>query len=522
VLHIDGIAYPSFSYNILIAHRDIKEQQEIYNYLNKSKYNVSIAQSKKELIKKAEDEKTKIIIFDSEFLSLDKGILFLDNIRKNGKQRTKHPYIITLINNNDLNDFIEHFKFQTDDFLLKPIIPQELLLRINLLDKLIRLEQYHQRQVHNLLDVMGDMLGSRDHCTLEHSKRVAKIAVQAASLLGFEKSEIEMIEIGCLLHDIGKIAIPDEVLLKPGKFNSLDRKLMKLHPIIGANFIQKRIDNKIIYEIVLKHHERLDGSGYPFGLKEKDISPFVRLVSASDILEALIAKRPYKPPLSIKSACSILRANVQNGKLDKRSVEAIIEIVTEWNPLSLEIEPSIRDIKTVEQFRQICYFREPMSNFFNYRFLLAIELSKEIKGLLDYYYLILIDFKELRKFNKRWGYLRADQCLDELGESIAHILEEESLMLDDRLKMIPALYKKGADYLILSLHDEKRFSILCEKLKTLLDEFYKQWGLSSRILVKRYRYSCPLDQALDYILIMEQEKQKLTNVTTVIDVKDCV
>jgi len=511
VLYIkNDIFYTTYPYNILIASNDTKEQQKIYTYLNKYKHQILIANSKEELLERSKNNKTKILIFDSNFLPLEKSIWVLNKIKNN---RYPHPYIITLINSNDSDNFIERLKPQTDDFISKPIIPQELLLRINLLEKLIKLEIHHQKQIHNLLAVMGDMLGSRDHCTLEHSKRVAKIAVKAAKLLGFSNSEIEMIKIGCLLHDIGKIAIPDEVLLKPGKFNSLDRKLMKLHPIIGADFIKTRIESPIIYEIVLKHHERLDGSGYPFGLKEKDIPPSVRLVSVSDILEALIAKRPYKPPLSIKSACSILRANVQNNKLDKKSVEAVIEIVSKWNPLSLEVEPRIKDIRTVEQFRQICYFREPMSNFFNYRFLLTIEISKEIRDILDYYHLILIDFKELRKFNKRWGYLRADQCLDELGESILHLLEDPSLILDDKLKMIPPLYKKGADYLILSLHREKQFSILCERLKILLNDFYKQWGLSSRILIKKYKSSCSLEQALDYILIMEQENQKLINIT---------
>jgi len=503
VLYItNNILYKKFIYNILIACKDSKKQQEICNYLNKYNYNIITINSQNELLKEIKNDKAKILILilDSQFLSIKPLLSILSKIRN----INRNIYIIILINNHKSNDFIEKLKPQTDEFLSEPIIPQELLSRINLLEKLFKLELYHQKQVQDLLAVMGDMLGSRDRYTLEHSKRVAQIAVKAASILGFNKTEIKMIEIGCLLHDIGKIAIPDEVLLKPGNFNSLDRKLMKLHPIIGANFIKTRIDNPIIYEIVLKHHERLDGSGYPFGLMEKDISPFVRLVAVSDILEALIAKRPYKPALSIKTACSILEANIKNNKLDKKSVEAVIEVVCNWNPLSIELKPTIKDVKIVEQFRQICYFREPMSNFFNYRFLLTIDISKELKNILDYYYLVLIDFKELRKFNRRWGYLRADQCLDELGDSIVKLLEEESKKLDEKLKLIPALYKKGADYLILSLYKEKDFYNLCKKIRKILDNFYKYWGLNSRLLIKKYKSSCSLEQALDYILIMEQ------------------
>jgi len=510
VLYIkDNISHETFLYNVLIACKDTNKQKEICSYLNNYNYHIIAIDSQYDLLEQARGDKAKIVILDSRFLSIDNLLSTLSKI----KNINRNIYIITLINSSDSNDFIEKLRPQTDEFLSEPIIPQELLSRINLLEKLFKLELYHQKQIQDLLAVMGDMLGSRDHYTLEHSKRVAQIAVKAAHILGFNKTEIKMIEIGCLLHDIGKIAIPDEVLLKPGKFNSLDRKLMKLHPIIGANFIKTRIDNPIIYEIVLKHHERLDGSGYPFGLRGEDISPFVRLVSVSDILEALIAKRPYKPPLSIKSACSILKANTKNNKLDKKSVEAVTEVVCNWNPLSIELEPTIRDVKIVEQFRQICYFREPMSNFFNYRFLLTIDIYEEIKNFLDYYHLILIDFKELRKFNKRWGYLRADQCLDELGDCIVQLFEEESQKLDEKLKMIPALYKKGADYLILSLYKENDFYNLCKKLEKILSDFYKHWGLNSRLLIKKYKASCSLEQALDYILIMEQKDHKLINIT---------
>ncbi len=507
MLYYNNIPSYDNSYSILIAHRDIKEAQDINNYLTKSNFTTLVVSSNKEVLERIKENHIKIIIWDSKLLVKKDVIYTLDKIKDN-----RVLYIITLITNSDFPCLIKKFKNQIDDFLLKPVIPQQLLLKVNLLDRLIKLERHHQKQVQDLLAVMGDMLGSRDHCTLEHSKRVAQIATRAAKLLDFSQREIKMLEVGCLLHDIGKIAIPDEVLLKPGKFNSLDRKLMKLHPIIGANFIQSRIENPIIFDIILKHHERLDGSGYPFGIKEKDIPPLVRLVSVSDILEALIAKRPYKPPLSIKSACSILRANVNNNKLDPKCVEAVTEVVKTWDPLSIELEPCIKDIKTVEQFRQICYFREPLSNFFNYRFLLTIDLSKEIREILDYYHLILIDFKELRKFNKRWGYLRADQCLDELGESILQVLEDPKLELDERFKMIPTLYKKGADYLILSLHKEENFSILCEKLRSVLNDFYRHWGLSSRLLVKKYPSYCSFEQALDYILIMEQEDQKLINI----------
>ncbi len=434
--------------------------------------------------------------------------------------RQDNIFILALIDYNKSAEspIVNILNSGVDDLLYMPIRTNQLYMKLDLIDKLFSLKNEHKEQIYNLLEVAASMLGSRDQYTLEHSKRVASIAVKAAHILGFNNNDIEILKIGCLLHDIGKIAIPDDVLLKPGNFNTMDRRLMKLHPVIGAKFIENRFSDQRINEIILKHHERLDGTGYPYGLTSDDIGPLTRLVSVADIMEALIAKRPYKPPLSIKHACVILEANCESNKLDPKMVDAVIRVVETWDPRSLHIKPVAQDIEEVEEFRKICYFREPLANFFNYRFLLTIHLSESIKRQIQQYHLILIDFKDLREFNQRWGYLRADQCLDELGEAILQIVEAFSPSLNEECKAVPSLFRKGADYLLLLFHREEVFKKICKKLKSVLSIFLEQWGLQSRMLIRDYDPSCSMERALDHILGTEQTEGKVINVTDKLNV----
>ncbi|MCK5231749.1 MAG: response regulator, partial [Desulfobulbaceae bacterium] len=113
-----------------------------------------------------------------------------------------------------------------------------------------------EMMMRNLFEAMGEMLATRDHYTFEHELRVAAISVRIGTDMGFSENELKAIELGCLVHDIGKVAIPDDVLLKPGRFDLQDRKIMEYHPVMGAKLFSKYIEDVRIKEIILYHHER--------------------------------------------------------------------------------------------------------------------------------------------------------------------------------------------------------------------------------------------------------------------------
>ncbi len=166
----------------------------------------------------------------------------------------------------------------------------------------------------------------RDIDTGHHVIRMAKYSRQIAEALGLSDKECDEIEYAAPMHDIGKIGISDEVLLKPGKFEASEWQAMQRHTQIGhailSNSQSKYIQNGAI--IALNHHERFDGSGYPNGLSGKDIPLIARIVSVADVFDALISKRPYKLPWSSKDALDYM-AKHAGTQFDPVCIEAFFE-----------------------------------------------------------------------------------------------------------------------------------------------------------------------------------------------------
>jgi len=163
----------------------------------------------------------------------------------------------------------------------------------------------------------------RSECTVRHTLLVEAISFQLAKLYGFDDATLTKIKIAAALHDIGKMSIPTEILEKPDKLTSDEFEIMKQHCIIGYNILSHlNIDD--IRDIATFHHEKLDGSGYPFGHKAKDLSTEARIVAISDILSALIGSRSYKDVFPKEKTISILKNMVKYGKIDADLVELVI------------------------------------------------------------------------------------------------------------------------------------------------------------------------------------------------------
>lgn len=381
---------------------------------------------------------------------------------------------------------------------------------LNLRHKLTRQEENVQATkmlVRDLFETMDLMLVNRDHYTSEHAIRVAEISRRIAMTYGFTNGDLEAIELGCLVHDIGKIAIPDDVLLKPGRFDLADRKIMELHPLIGATLFAKRQVDARIIEIIQSHHERLDGSGYPHGLKGNAISPWVRIVMVADVYEALVAMRPYKSPMPRDIALKILDQEVAQGKMDADVVRTLKEVTADWDPLSIRRTLTATYSETLETFRRKTYFREPLSEFYNYRYLLAMDDKKMMIRDRPVYHILMIDFVRLREFNKQYGYVRADEILNDLGARLhqtVNALKEEATAANPIL-----LVRKGADYLIYASCAEELLARLLTELKENLLEEEKQYGLKARLLAKRFTGTQPISEAMNEMFRSEQNDKEL-------------
>jgi len=152
-----------------------------------------------------------------------------------------------------------------------------------------------KRTMDGTVAIAVRMVESRDPYTAGHQERVAELAVAIARRLHLDDDAVELIHTAARLHDVGKIAVPAEILVKPGQLQELEWELIKRHPVVGAEIIKDAEFEGPIHEIVLQHHERLDGSGYPLGLAGDAICREAQIVAVADVTEAMTAHRPYRP-----------------------------------------------------------------------------------------------------------------------------------------------------------------------------------------------------------------------------------
>jgi len=191
--------------------------------------------------------------------------------------------------------------------------------------KISKLGQRVDQAVLESMYAFSKSLEARDYYTAEHADRMISIAVALGKKLGLSKQSLNNLEKSAVLHDIGKIGISDVILRKKGKLSPEEYKIIKTHPQIGAEIIRAVHFLKDVVPIVLHHHERLDGLGYPSGLKNGEIPLSARIIAIADAYQALTSDRPYRKAYSKKKALEILQKEA-GLHFDKKIVDALIEI----------------------------------------------------------------------------------------------------------------------------------------------------------------------------------------------------
>jgi response regulator RpfG family c-di-GMP phosphodiesterase len=178
---------------------------------------------------------------------------------------------------------------------------------------------------------------SRDPYTGRHLQRIARIAEAIARRLGYDEDGIEAIGYAAVVHDLGKLRIPDSILIKPGELSEDDWEVMRKHPEFGADLLGQGLFYDVAREVALHHHERWDGSGYPFGLTGEDIPQAARIVSVADVYDALISARPYKKAWPRERALAEL-LQMRGRKLCPQAIDAFLHLWTEGVVAQLEMD----------------------------------------------------------------------------------------------------------------------------------------------------------------------------------------
>jgi len=179
--------------------------------------------------------------------------------------------------------------------------------------KLLKSEETLKKTLNGAINTLAAIVETKDPYTYGHQQRVCKLATTIAEDLGLDENKVEAIRIASLIHDIGKVNIPASILSKPGKLSDIEFEMIKTHPQLSYNML-KRIEFPLpIADIILQHHEKIDGSGYPRGLKGKNIMLEAKILTVADVVEAMSSHRPYRPALGLDAAIDEIRNN--KGKL---------------------------------------------------------------------------------------------------------------------------------------------------------------------------------------------------------------
>lgn len=202
------------------------------------------------------------------------------------------------------------------DFIQKPFSTKEFQIRLNRVIKERETNQELKQSLKRMNDIVNGVINSlsstvdaRDPYTAGHQKRVAQLAIAIARSMGLEKTVISSIRMAGILHDLGKIAIPAEILSKPSTLSDIEFSLIKTHPQVGFDILKNINFPTPVAMIVYQHHERMDGSGYPLGLSEDDILPETKILTVADVVEAMSSHRPYRPGLGMDKALEEIKKN---------------------------------------------------------------------------------------------------------------------------------------------------------------------------------------------------------------------
>ena len=189
-----------------------------------------------------------------------------------------------------------------------------------------RVANHRSEQAHRgTLDALALALDAREHDTDRHSERVADLATRLGRAVNLPDTEIEVLREAARLHDVGKIGVPDRILLKPGPLNDAERRLMQSHVEIGCRIVGRMPSLQKAAELIRFHHERFDGTGYPRGLKGDEIPLAAKVFAVADVFDALTNDRPYRLAMSPDEAISVIKE--QTGQAFAPDIMAVFETV---------------------------------------------------------------------------------------------------------------------------------------------------------------------------------------------------
>jgi putative two-component system response regulator len=301
------------------------------------RYDCQAAGSAEEALRLLEGGPTPIVVTDLRMPGRD-GVWLLREVRR----RWPDTAVLVVTAGDDGDAALECLRLGASHYFLKPIRLDEFRHALEVTWRAYQLRQENdgyrrhleervwretrrvRRTFLSAVDSLVRTLEERDPYTAGHSARVRRCAGRLARAVGLPRRERRQLALAAKLHDIGKLGVPDAVLNKPGRLDADERRLVEGHPAIGERILRPVIRSRAVLAAIRSHHERLDGGGYPDGLRGAQIPLLARLLTVADCFDALTSTRAYRAALSVPEALDVLRAGA-GRQFEPEFVRAFIE-----------------------------------------------------------------------------------------------------------------------------------------------------------------------------------------------------
>jgi len=409
-----------------------------------------------------------LVILDV-FLKGKSSLPFIDYLKNNGYAEVPVIIISGSISPEYIQDAITKGVY---DFVPKPFTLQQIKERIeNALSYCLNIKQNKKYFLHieqllkertQMLEqlafqsvrALANSIEARDPYTRGHSERVAEFAATIAEEFGFEEEALVKLKFAGLLHDVGKVGIPDLILLKPGKLTDFEYSIMKNHPSMSALIVSEIAPLKSIIPWIKHHHENFDGSGYPDGLKGDEIPLESQILAIADNYHALSSLRPYRKKMQKNDVICYIETEFGrkfNPALKEKSLK-VLHILEDREETTSAISPYI------ERFREAMVYIDFLTGLYWYPYLKTFLSDKIFKK--QPFYVVYIDINDLTSINKTYGRMKGDEVIVKVAHTIQSVFFSPAVVV-----------RAGADDFI--IYQDIESSVLHDKISQIKQKLEK-------------------------------------------------
>jgi putative two-component system response regulator len=307
---------------ILVVDDDPTVRLLLENFLGAEEYNVVTAHDGQTALEQLSQIQPDLVLLDVMMPNPD-GFEVCRQMKYNPDTRLTPVVLVTGLS--ESSDRVRGLEAGADDFLNKPVDRSELLARVrSLLSRKAYTDELEQAE--SILFTLALTIEGKDPYTQGHCERLSEYSAKLGRRLGLPEEQITALRRAGIVHDIGKIAVPDAILLKPARLTADEWQIMRQHPVVGERICAPLKSFRLVLPIIRHHHEKLDGSGYPDGLKGDQIPLTARILQLADVYDGLRTERPYKGPQSHDDALQEMQKEVERGWWDPSLFQELLQM----------------------------------------------------------------------------------------------------------------------------------------------------------------------------------------------------